>query len=80
MTTTRLFDGMNGGPYSIGELIALVHDEVPELTVSKVRFLEGQGLINPRRSPAGYRMFSDDEWPGSSTCSASSVTTSCRSR
>jgi DNA-binding transcriptional MerR regulator len=61
MTTTRLFDGMNGGPYSIGELITLVHDEFPELTVSKVRFLEGQGLINPRRSPAGYRMFSDDD-------------------
>jgi DNA-binding transcriptional MerR regulator len=60
VTTTR-FEGMNGGPYSIGELIALVQDEFPELTVSKVRFLEGQGLINPRRSPAGYRMFSDDD-------------------
>lgn len=62
MTTSRFdFDGMNGGPYSIGELIALVHDEFPDLTVSKVRFLEGQGLISPRRSPAGYRMFSDDD-------------------
>jgi DNA-binding transcriptional MerR regulator len=60
MTTNR-FEGMNGGPYSIGELINLVQDEFPELTVSKVRFLEGQGLISPRRSPAGYRMFSDDD-------------------
>ncbi|MDQ3782312.1 MAG: MerR family transcriptional regulator [Actinomycetota bacterium] len=59
--TTRLFEGMNGGPYSIGELIALIQAEFPELTVSKVRFLEGQGLISPRRSPAGYRMFSDDD-------------------
>jgi DNA-binding transcriptional MerR regulator len=60
MTTGR-FEGMNGGPYSIGELINLVQDEFPELTVSKIRFLEGQGLISPRRSPAGYRMFSDDD-------------------
>ncbi|CAN5494790.1 MerR family transcriptional regulator [soil metagenome] len=60
MTTTR-FEGMNGGPYSIGELINIVQPEFPDLTVSKVRFLEGQGLITPRRSPAGYRMFSDDD-------------------
>ncbi len=46
---------------SIGEVIALLKDEFPELTVSKVRFLEGQGLIEPRRSPAGYRMFRDDD-------------------
>lgn len=59
--TTRRFEGMNGGPYSIGELIGLIQAEFPELTVSKVRFLEGQGLISPRRSPAGYRMFSDDD-------------------
>lgn len=46
---------------SIGEVIALLQDEFPELTISKVRFLEGQGLIEPRRSPAGYRMFRDDD-------------------
>lgn len=46
---------------SIGEVIALLKDEFPELTISKVRFLEGQGLIEPRRSPAGYRMFREDD-------------------
>ncbi len=46
---------------SIGEVIALLKDEFPDLTISKVRFLEGQGLIEPRRSPAGYRMFGDDD-------------------
>ena len=39
----------------------MLKDEFPELTVSKVRFLEGQGLIEPRRSPAGYRMFREDD-------------------
>lgn len=46
---------------SIGEVINLLRDEFPELSVSKVRFLEGQGLIEPQRSASGYRMFSDDD-------------------
>lgn len=47
--------------HSIGEVIAVLQEEFPDLTISKVRFLEGQGLIEPRRSPAGYRMFDDDD-------------------
>ncbi len=47
--------------HSIGEVIALLQEEFPDLTISKVRFLEGQGLIEPRRSPAGYRMFDEDD-------------------
>ena len=46
---------------SIGEVINGLRNEFPELTVSKVRFLEAQGLVNPTRSPSGYRMFSDDD-------------------
>ncbi len=46
---------------SIGELITLLKDEFPELSVSKVRFLEGQGLIEPGRSEAGYRLFSEED-------------------
>jgi DNA-binding transcriptional MerR regulator len=46
---------------SIGEVINNLRPEFPELTVSKVRFLEAQGLITPTRSPSGYRMFSDDD-------------------
>jgi len=46
---------------SIGEVITLLKDEFPDLTVSKVRFLEGRGLINPRRSTSGYRSFSDED-------------------
>ncbi len=51
----------NHATFSIGEVIALLTDEFPDLTVSKVRFLEGQGLITPRRSPAGYRLFNDED-------------------
>jgi DNA-binding transcriptional MerR regulator len=46
---------------SIGEVINGLRPEFPDLTVSKVRFLEAQGLISPNRSPSGYRMFSDDD-------------------
>ena len=38
---------------SIGEVINGLRSEFPDLTVSKVRFLEAQGLINPGRSPSG---------------------------
>jgi DNA-binding transcriptional MerR regulator len=46
---------------SIGEVINSLRKEFPDLTVSKIRFLEGQGLIDPERSPSGYRMFSEDD-------------------
>ena len=46
---------------SIGEVINGLRPEFPDLTVSKVRFLEAQGLIDPSRSPSGYRMFTEDD-------------------
>lgn len=42
---------------SIGEVLAEVQDEFPEITISKIRFLESQGLIDPERTPSGYRKF-----------------------
>ncbi|MEU7690533.1 MerR family transcriptional regulator [Microbispora hainanensis] len=42
---------------SIGEVLALLQGEFPDVTVSKIRFLEGEGLIEPQRSPSGYRKF-----------------------
>jgi len=44
--------------FGIGELIRQLSDEFPDLTVSKVRFLESQGLITPQRAKSGYRKFS----------------------
>lgn len=49
------------GALSIGEVINLLKDEFPEISVSKVRFLEDQGLIHPSRSPSGYRQFFADD-------------------
>lgn len=46
---------------SIGEVINSLRDEFPEISVSKVRFLENQGLIAPTRSPSGYRQFFADD-------------------
>ena len=44
---------------SIGEVLALLQDEFPDVTISKIRFLESQGLIDPERTPSGYRKFYD---------------------
>ncbi|HEV2372835.1 MAG TPA: MerR family transcriptional regulator [Streptosporangiaceae bacterium] len=41
----------------IGEVIALLRAEFPDVSVSKIRFLETEGLIQPARSPSGYRKF-----------------------
>ncbi len=43
--------------WSIGEVLSLLQDEFPEITISKIRFLESQGLIEPERTPSGYRRF-----------------------
>ena len=47
--------------HTIGEVINLLRPEFPDVTVSKIRFLETQGLVRPDRSASGYRMFSEDD-------------------
>jgi DNA-binding transcriptional MerR regulator len=45
-------------PYmSIGEVLGALKEEFPDITVSKIRFLESEGLIEPERTPSGYRKF-----------------------
>lgn len=46
---------------SIGEVINLLRDEFPDVSVSKVRFLESQGLLSLGRSEGGYRQFEPDD-------------------
>ena len=48
-------DVSDRGYRSIGEVLAEVQDEFPEITISKIRFLESQGLIDPERTASGYR-------------------------
>ena len=41
----------------IGDVLARLRDEFPDVSTSKIRFLEAEGLIEPARSPSGYRQF-----------------------
>lgn len=43
---------------SIGAVLALLREDFPDVTISKIRFLEAEGLITPERAPSGYRRFS----------------------
>ena len=46
---------------SIGEVLVLLQEDFPDVTISKIRFLESQGLLDPDRTPSGYRKFFDDD-------------------
>src|SRR6266571_8559084 len=43
--------------FSISEVLVQLRGEYPDISVSKIRFLESEGLIEPARSPSGYRRF-----------------------
>ena len=53
-TTTR--DGL----LHIGAVCNQLRDEFPDVSISKIRYLEDQGLIHPKRTRGGYRLFDDD--------------------
>lgn len=46
---------------SIGEVLNRLQEEFPDITISKIRFLESQGLLDPERTPSGYRKFYDED-------------------
>ncbi|MFD7551430.1 MerR family transcriptional regulator [Streptomyces sp. NPDC059816] len=46
---------------SIGTVLNALREEFPEVTISKIRFLESEGLIEPQRTPSGYRKFSPQD-------------------
>ncbi len=43
---------------SIGEVLAVLRDDFPDVTISKIRYLETEDLVHPQRTPSGYRKFS----------------------
>ena len=49
--------GAPRGKMSIGEVLAQLRPEFPDVTISKIRFLEDQGLVEPERTASGYRKF-----------------------
>jgi len=46
---------------SIGEVLNILREEFSDVTISKIRFLESQGLIDPERTPSGYRKFYESD-------------------
>ncbi|MGW0087254.1 transcriptional regulator FtsR [Streptomyces sp. NPDC003393] len=51
----------DSGLMSIGSVLNVLREEFPEVTISKIRFLESEGLVEPRRTPSGYRKFGPDD-------------------
>jgi DNA-binding transcriptional MerR regulator len=47
------------GTLPIGEVLLQLRGDFPDITISKIRFLEAEGLVEPDRTPSGYRMFSN---------------------
>ena len=46
---------------SIGQVLKALQDEFPDISISKIRFLEAEGLISPERAPSGYRRYSGSD-------------------
>lgn len=46
---------------TIGEVLRLLGEEFEGLSISKIRYLEDQGIVSPQRTPGGYRKFADPD-------------------
>lgn len=46
---------------TIGAVLTALRAEFPDITISKIRFLEAEGLVTPQRTPSGYRTFSQQD-------------------
>ena len=49
------------GILAIGQVLRRLRDEFPDVSISKIRFLESEGLVEPDRAPSGYRRFSEND-------------------
>ena len=48
----------DAGYLTIGKVVKKLQQQYPDLSISKVRYLQDEGLLNPARTPSGYRLFS----------------------
>ncbi|HEY3105194.1 MAG TPA: MerR family transcriptional regulator [Gaiellaceae bacterium] len=64
-TVTRAIDReedeLRARPLTIGAVCRRLQDEFPDISISKIRYLEDQGLLSPRRTQGGYRLFNEDD-------------------
>jgi len=49
------------GLRSIGQVLAVLKPEFEDISISKIRFLESEGLISPERAPSGYRRYAESD-------------------
>lgn len=63
---------------SIGAVLTFLRDDFPEVTISKIRFLEAEGLVEPQRTPRATASSAPRTWTGWRTCCGCSGTTTCR--
>jgi DNA-binding transcriptional MerR regulator len=54
-------EGHRERPLTIGAVCRRLQDEFPDISISKIRYLEDQGLLAPRRTQGGYRLFTEDD-------------------
>jgi len=48
-------------PLRIGEVVRRLSEEFPDISISKIRFLEDEGLLSPQRTRGGYRLFDEHD-------------------
>jgi len=48
-------------PFTIGAVFSTLREEFPDISISKIRYLEDQGLVTPRRTQGGYRLFTEED-------------------
>ncbi len=61
MTGSAAAAAVSSGGASIGRVLQMLQPDFPDLTVSKIRFLESEGLLRPRRRESGYRTFTEED-------------------
>ena len=54
-------EGPRDRPLTIGAVCRRLQDECPDISISKIRYLEDQGLLTPRRTRGGYRLFTEED-------------------
>jgi DNA-binding transcriptional MerR regulator len=61
MSTTAAHPPQRERLLRIGEVVRRLRDEFPDISISKIRYLEDEGLLAPRRTRGGYRLFSQED-------------------
>jgi DNA-binding transcriptional MerR regulator len=58
---SRREQALHAANLSIGEVLGQLRTDFPDVSISKIRYLEAEGLVEPARTPSGYRKFSQDD-------------------